>query len=108
MKSEIQELESEIAAFCSEREWDLFHTNRNLAAALAVEASELQDAYLWDREASSEKLKEELADVLIYALRLAERNSLDVAAIVRQKLAVNAEKYPVEKCRGVAKKYTDL
>lgn len=108
MKSEIQELESEIAAFCSEREWDLFHTNRNLAAALAVEASELQDAYLWDREASSEKLKEELADVLIYALRLAERNSLDVAAIVRQKLAVNAEKYPVDKCRGVAKKYTDL
>lgn len=108
MKSEIQELESEIAAFCSEREWDLFHTNRNLAAALAVEASELQDAYLWDREASSEKLKEELADVLIYALRLAERNGLDVAAIVRQKLAVNAEKYPVDKCRGVAKKYTDL
>lgn len=108
MKSEIQELELEIAAFCSEREWDRFHTNRNLAAALAVEAAELQDAYLWDREASPEKLNEELADILIYALRIAERNGIDIGKIISEKLQKNAAKYPVGKCRGTAKKYSEL
>lgn len=106
--SEIEELKAEIAAFCSEREWDQFHTNKELAAALSIEAAELQDAHLWNREARPEKLREELADVFIYALRLAERNGLDVAEIVREKLARNAMKYPIEKCSGTAKKYTEL
>lgn len=106
--SDIEELESEIAAFCSERDWDQFHTNKELAAALSIEAAELQDAHLWNREAKPEKLREELADVFIYALRLAERNRLDVAEIVRAKLARNAVKYPVEKCCGTARKYTEL
>ena len=108
MSSEIQEIESEIALFCAEREWDQFHSNKDLAAAIAIEAAELQEAFLWDRMASIEKVKEELADVFIYAFRMAERNGLDVKEVVRDKLAVNARKYPVSKCRGSAGKYTKL
>lgn len=108
MAEEIRELESEIARFCTEREWDSFHSNKDLAAAIAIEAAELQEASLWDRTATIEKIKEELADVFIYALRMAERNGLDVKEIVREKLAVNARKYPVSKCRGSAEKYTKL
>lgn len=106
--SDIEELKGEVAAFCKERDWDQFHTNKELAAAIAIEAAELQDAFLWSREAKPEKIREELADVFIYALRMAERNNLDVAEIVREKLAANAVKYPVEMSRGTAKKYTDL
>lgn len=106
--SDVEELKSEVAAFCKMRGWDQFHTNKELAAAIAIEAAELQDAFLWNREAKPEKVREELADVFIYALRMAERNNFDVAEIVRAKLAANAAKYPVEKCRGTAKKYTEL
>lgn len=106
--SDIEELKSEVAAFCKTREWDQFHTNKELAAAIAIEAAELQDAFLWNREAKPEKVREELADVFIYALRMAERNNFNVAEIVRAKLSANAVKYPVEKCRGTAKKYTEL
>ena len=106
--SNIEELKGEVAAFCKERDWDQFHTNKELAAAIAIEAAELQDAFLWNRDAKPEKVREELADVFIYALRMAERNNLDVAEIVHAKLAANAAKYPVEECRGTAKKYSDL
>ena len=108
MGEEIREIESEIARFCAEREWDQFHSNKDLAAAIAIEAAELQDVFLWDRAATIEKIKEELADVFIYAFRMAERNGLDVAEIVREKLVANATKYPVERCRGLASKYTKL
>jgi len=105
---EIKELEKEIAAFCGERDWDRFHTNKELAAAIAIEAAELQDAFLWDREGSVEKVREELADVFIYALRMAERNRLSVSEIVREKLSRNAVKYPVDKAKGLARKYTEF
>ena len=108
MQGEIQEIEAEIARFCAEREWDQFHSNKDLAAAIAIEAAELQEAFLWNRTATIEKIKEELADVLIYAFRMAEKNGLDVAEIVREKLVANATKYPVGKCRGLASKYTNL
>ena len=106
--SDVEELKSEVVAFCKMRDWDQFHTNKELAAAIAIEAAELQDIFLWNRDAKPGKVREELADVFIYALRMAERNNFDVAEIVRAKLAANAAKYPVEKCRGTAKKYTEL
>ena len=108
MADEIRVLESEIASFCAERDWDQFHSNKDLAAAIAIEAAELQEAFLWDRTATIEKIKEELADVFIYAFRMVERNGLDVVEIVREKLNVNAVKYPIAKCRGLATKYTAL
>jgi len=106
----IAELTSEIVAFCDERDWSQFHNGKDLASAIAIEAAELQEAFLWKRpeDAKTEKVREELADVLIYSLRMAERYGLDVAEIVREKLAANSRKYPVEKAKGSAAKYTDL
>ena len=108
MSDEIKALEDEISRFCTEREWDSFHVNKDLAAAIAIEAAELQDAFLWNRSPTMTEIREELADIFIYAFRMAERNGLDVSEIVRDKLKVNAVKYPVEKCRGIADKYTKL
>lgn len=106
--SEIKELQDEISSFCRDRDWDQFHTNKELAAAIAIEAAELQEVFLWNRTAKQEKIREELADVLIFALRMAERNGLDVAEMVREKIAMNSAKYPVDKARGNASKYTEL
>lgn len=108
--SDIKELESLVAEFCEERDWSQFHNGKDLAAAISIEAAELQEAFLWKSvaDAKPEKIKEELADIFIFALRMAERYNLDVAEIVKTKLELNAAKYPAEKCRGTAKKYTEL
>lgn len=108
--SDIKDLQDAVAKFCDERDWSQFHNGKDLASAIAIEAAELQEAFLWKTaaEAKPEKIKEELADVFIFALRMAERYGLDVAEIVKSKLALNAAKYPAEKCRGTAKKYTEI
>lgn len=100
----------EIDAFTQERDWDQFHNPKDLAIALSVEASELLEAYLWKQpeEAKVEKVKEELADIINYALLIAGKYGFDVAGIVREKLEKNALKYPIEKARGVATKYDEL
>ena len=110
MADDIKELTKEIVQFTQERDWDQFHNPKDLAVALSIEASELLEAFLWKKpeEARLEKVKEELADVINYALLLADKYDLDVAAIVRDKMARNAIKYPVEKARGVATKYDEL
>lgn len=108
--SEIEVLESEIDRFCENRDWGRFHNGKDLAAAISIEAAELQEAFLWKSpdDVPEGKVREELADVFIYAFRMASRYGFDVGEIVRKKLSVNALKYPVEKCRGTATKYTDL
>lgn len=108
--NDIQELQDKIAQFSKDRDWDQFHDGKNLAIALSIEASELLDAFLWKspEEVKVEKVKEELADVINYALQIATKYNLDVKQIVLDKLAVNAQKYPVEKAKGNAMKYTEL
>lgn len=108
--NEIVELQNRIAQFSKERDWDQFHDGKNLAVALSIESSELLEAFLWKNadEVNVEKIKEELADVLNYALQIASKYNLDVKQIVLDKLKKNGEKYPVEKARGNAKKYTEL
>lgn len=108
--NDIQELQDKITQFSKDRDWDQFHDGKNLAIALSIEASELLDVFLWksSEEAKIEKVKEELADVINYALQIATKYNLDVKQIVLDKLAVNAQKYPVEKAKGNAKKYTEL
>ena len=110
MSSEIQDLMREIEQFSADRDWDQFHNPKDLAVALSIEAGELLEAFLWKQpeDAKVEKVKEELADVFNYAFQLASKYNLDVAEIVRQKMAKNALKYPVEKARGVATKYDEL
>lgn len=106
----IKEITEILLKFRDERDWAQFHTAKDLALALNIEAGELLEAFLWksSEQADIGKVKEELADVIAFAFLLAEKYDLNVKQIVMEKMEKNALKYPVEKARGVAKKYTEL
>lgn len=108
--SDIKLLTKKVVEFTTERDWDQFHNPKDLALALSIEAAELNEVFLWKKpeEANIDKIKEELADVFTYALLLADKCNLDIKEIILEKQKRNAEKYPVEKAKGVATKYTDL
>ena len=108
--SEIRELIDLLETFRDERDWAQFHDSKNLALALSIEAAELNELFLWKKDTECEevdkhRLKEELADVFAYALMLAGRHGFDVSQIVKDKVALNAKKYPVEQSRGSSEKY---
>ena len=108
--SDLEELRQAIVKFTQERDWDQFHNGKDLALALSIEAAELNEAFLW-KDASQvnvEKVKEELADIFNYAILIADKYNLDVKQIVLDKIKRNAEKYPVDKAYGSAKKYNEL
>ena len=114
----ISELKTRVLAFARERDWEQFHAPKNLSMALAAEAGELMEHFLWSTPEQSrvvaadvtkrEKIADELADIVIYALEFANVTGLDVSAALETKMAANARKYPVEKARGNAAKYTEL
>ena len=105
----LQELQQAIDHFVEERQWAQFHTPANLAKSISIEANELLECFQWkESEYSLEHVKEELADVLNYCLRMASVLDLDIRKIILQKIEKNALKYPVEKARGNAAKYTEL
>ena len=116
--STLTELTEQILAFRDARNWKQFHSPRNLAAAIAIESGELQELMLWktdeqvrDLVASTEgkqNLAAEIADVLIFGLLFCETAGIDPVNAIRQKLLLNAEKYPVNLSRNNAKKYTEL
>lgn len=96
--------------FRNDRDWEQFHNSKDLAVALSIEASELLELFLWkgNEEGDQAKLKEELADVLMYALLLADKHGLDINQIILDKLEINNQKYPVDKAKGKATKYDQL
>ena len=106
----MKELMREIRQFTEDRDWDQFHNGKDLALALSIEASELNEAFLWKdaKDVKIEKVREELADIFNYAFLIADKYQLDVKEIVMEKLAKNAAKYPVEKAKGKSDKYTEL
>ena len=108
--SDLEELRRAVVAFTQERDWDQFHNGKDLALALSIEAAELNEAFLWKKpeDVNPEKVKEELADIVNYAILIADKYDLDIRQIVLDKLRRNAEKYPVEKAYGSAKKYNEL
>jgi NTP pyrophosphatase (non-canonical NTP hydrolase) len=108
--SDLEELRQVIVKFTQERDWDQFHNGKDLALALSIEAAELNEAFLWKdaSEVNVQKVKEELADIFNYAILIADKYDLDIKQIVLDKLRRNAEKYPVEKAYGSAKKYSEL
>ena len=108
--SDLEELRKEIVQFTKDRDWDQFHNGKDLALALSIEASELNEAFLWKdaKDVNKDKIKEELADIFNYAILIADKYDLDIKQIVLEKLRCNAEKYPVEKAFGSAKKYNEL
>ena len=106
----MDKLTKKITAFRDARDWKQFHNAKDLAVALNVEAGELLESFLWKdaKAADKSKIKEELADVFMYAILLADQQGLDVEEIVSEKLKTNEAKYPVEKAKGNAKKYDEL
>lgn len=105
-----KEIMEALLKFRDERDWKQFHNPKDLAIALNIESSELLENFLWKsaEEADTEKVKDELADIFSYAFLLANHYDFDVAKIIQDKIALNAEKYPVSKAKGSAKKYTEL
>lgn len=104
----MNEIKSEIIRFQKERDWKKFHTPENLAKSISIEAAELLEHFQWGKEYDVDEVAEELADVLIYSLYMADALDLDVKEIILDKMKKNAIKYPVEKSRGNATKYTEF
>ncbi|HEY1043538.1 MAG TPA: nucleotide pyrophosphohydrolase [Telluria sp.] len=104
-----------VRAFVAERDWDQFHTPKNLSAALSVEAAELLEHFQWLQsgervelsDAKLQQVRHELADVLFYLIRIADRLDVDLDAAMQEKMALNREKYPADKVRGDSRKYTE-
>jgi len=108
--TEIKNITNRLIEFRNEREWEQFHNPKDLAIALSIESNELLETFLWKKhdEATREKVEEELADVFTYAFLIAEKYDFNVAEIINRKIDRNNEKYPVEKAKGNAKKYTEF
>jgi NTP pyrophosphatase (non-canonical NTP hydrolase) len=112
----ISEITDFLIRFRDERHWAQFHNSKDLAIALSIEAAELNEIFLWKNgeevkaieQADRQKIADELADVMVYAMMLAHRNGFDVEQIIMEKMQKNGEKYPVDKAKGNSKKYTDL
>ena len=113
----IDDLTEKINQFASERDWDQFHTPKNLASSISIESGELMESIQWEsptfKEVASDpekrkKIEEELADVMIYSLRFCSKLGSDPIEIMHSKLEKNSEKYPVGKSKGNAKKYSEL
>lgn len=116
MESEtIQDLVQELRRFAAARDWDRFHSPKNLAMALAGEAGELLEHFQWLSEEQSSALGSEqreavaleMADVFLYLLRLSDKLDLDLMAAAQRKIALNERRYPADQVRGSAKKYTE-
>lgn len=110
MACDVDQLIRQIVEFRDKRNWAQFHNPKDLALGLSIEAAELNELFLWKKpeEADPVRVREELADILIFALMLLEKYGLDLEKIVQEKLASNAEKYPADKACNSAAKYTDL
>jgi NTP pyrophosphatase (non-canonical NTP hydrolase) len=116
MTDKLPALTAAIAQFAKDRDWEQFHTPKNLAMALSVEASEIVEIFQWLTEAQSRSLspdkaahlREELADTYIFLLKLAEHYQVDLIDAAQEKLKKNAVKYPIAKSKGSAKKYNEL
>jgi len=112
----LEGLRDQLRRFATDRDWDQFHSPKNLAAALSVEAAELLEHFQWISEEDSKclppeqlhKVGEEMADVLLYLIRLADKLDVDLIDAANLKMVKNAGKYPVDKARGSSKKYTEL
>ena len=114
----LEELAARLREFARERDWEQFHSPKNLSMAIAAEAAELMEPLMWvspeesravmGRPEKRAALQDELADIVVYCLEFANQTDIDLASAIRAKMARNAEKYPVEKARGRSEKYNEL
>ena len=116
MSNDINTLKHQLREFADTRDWNQFHSPKNLSMALSIEAGEIMEHFQWltqeqSKNLPADKLDEvasELADTLLYLIRLADKLDIDLLAAAQNKIKLNGQKYPVEKSRGNAKKYTDF
>ena len=116
--TQLQEIKDRVLAFARERDWEQFHSPKNLSMAISAEAAELMEHFLWQSPEQSrtdmeveklrKKVEEELADIFIFAIEFANISGMDIAEIIEAKMRRNADKYPVEKAKGRSDKYTEL
>jgi len=114
----IKEIQDKLAKFAEERDWDQFHSPKNLVMALTSEVGELNELFQWLTEEQSsikdddspkvDEIGYEIADIFIYLLRLADKLDIDIEVAVREKIEINAKKYPVDLAKGNSKKYNEL
>ena len=113
---EIESLSAKLKKFAEERDWEQFHSPKNLASALVVEAAELLEIFQWMKEDESkkpnertlDKVKEEIADIQIYLLRISDVMGINIQEAVKAKIEKNSAKYPIDKAKGTSKKYDEL
>jgi dCTP diphosphatase len=112
---DLPHITEKLRQFANERDWNQFHSPKNLAMAISVEASELLEIFQWLTEAQSrtpnaqqqEQIRHEMADVMLYLIRLSDVLGIDMASAITEKMAINAARYPADKVKGSAKKYTE-
>jgi NTP pyrophosphatase (non-canonical NTP hydrolase) len=108
--TDIEEITAELIKFRNDRDWEQFHNSKDLALAISIEASELNELFLWKapEDVNTNKLKEELADILAFCFLLAEKYKINIKQIIFDKIKSNSAKYPIDKSKGSAKKYDQL
>ncbi len=104
----MNDLHEEVLKFTKDRDWDQFHSPENLAKSIAIEAGELLECFQWNSRYDKDDVEMELADVVNYCILLADKLNLDLEDIVRKKLRISEQKYPINKSKGSSKKYTEL
>lgn len=104
----MQKASKKVLDFSKSRDWDQFHSPANLAKSISIEAAELLECFQWSDEYDREAVISELADVVNYAILMADKLGVDLEEIVLEKLKKNEEKYPVEKSKGISTKYDKL
>ena len=115
MTNDLTTIRDTVRTFVTERDWDQFHTPKNLSSALSVEAAELLEHFQWLKTGTLEELgpakleqvRHEMADVLVYLVRLADKLDVDLGAAVEEKMILNRAKYPADKVRGDMRKYNE-
>ena len=116
MSTELESIKLRLREFAKERDWDQFHSPKNFSMALIVECAELVEHFQWLTDEQSKRLPEdtldevslEMADIMIYLIRLADKLDVDLLEVVDRKMLLNAKKYPVDKSKGLATKYNKL
>ena len=114
----LNEIKDRVLKFAQERDWEQFHSPKNLSMAISAESAELMEHFLWQSSEASHtdledlklrgKVEEELADIFIFAIEFANVTGIDIAKIIESKMSLNAKKYPIEKSKGRSDKYTEL
>jgi len=107
---DLKSIINSVIQFVEERDWNQFHNSKDLSLAISIEASELNELFLWraNEDVDKNKLKEELADIFMFSILLAHKHQLDIPTIIKEKISKNEIKYPINKSKGSAKKYNEL